>query len=188
MRAACLGACALALACGNGGAGSLPTLKHPSVTPGARLRLVGFWGRAICSTATTPTWIVGRVDASGKPAWSVDGGVMTRLAVARDGSFAFAGDREGALMVVDLRTGKRRWGHSMAPPSGSAIIAVALSPDAHLAASAGAAGDLSLRNADTGALLDTAQLKVAATALAFAPDGRSLYAGDAAGVVFRFAL
>jgi WD40 repeat protein len=132
--------------------------------------------------------IVGRVDAGGKLAWSLDGGVMTRLAVARDGSVGFAGDRDGVLTMVDLGTGKLRWPRSMSPPSGSAITAVALSPDAHLAASAGAAGDLCLRNADTGALLDTAQLKSAAMALAFAPDGLSLYAGDAAGVVFRFAL
>jgi hypothetical protein len=42
--------------------------------------------------------------------------------------------------------------------------------------------------ADTGALLDTVAMKAAATALAFAPDSGSLYAGDVQGVVFRFAL
>ena len=132
--------------------------------------------------------IVGRLGATGKLAWSLDGAVMTRLAVARDGSVGLAGDRDGALMMVDLRTGKLRWAPTMSPPSGSAVIAVALSPDGRFAATADAHGTLRLRAADTGVLLDTVAMKAAATALAFAPDGGSLYAGDVQGVVFRFAL
>ena len=136
--------------------------------------------------------IVGRLHlADRQPVWSLKGGVMTRLAATPDGATALAGDRSGTVRLVDLRSGKLRWPMSLqwkgSSEAAHPIIAVALSPDGRFAAATDTGGTLRVWNVDSGLLHDTVTLP-AATALAFAPDSRSLYAGGANGVVFRFAL
>jgi WD40 repeat protein len=137
--------------------------------------------------------VIGRMRMpEGKASWMVDGGIMTRLATAPDGSAALAGDRDGRVTLVDLRSGKLRWAPSLqwkvsSSDGDGAVIAVALSPDGRFAAAASAGGQLRVWNADSGLLHDTLSLP-SATALAFAPDSRALYAGSAYGTIFRFAL
>jgi len=107
------------------------------------------------------------------------------LTVSRDGSHALVSHYRGGAALVSLRGAGR-----VLPLGGMDAMteALAFSPDGRRAVTGSVDGVLRLWNARTGALLDSISLADRIdqpTAIAPAPDGRTLFVGTARGLILR---
>ncbi len=113
-------------------------------------------------------------------------GQILATALVPGGKRALSGDENGKLVLWDLDT----YEEIRSLEVGRHRV-VAASPDGKLALVATRSRKILLLSLETGAEIDRIDLASAtddATALAFAPDGRSFFAGTARGVVLHFEL
>jgi WD40 repeat protein len=103
------------------------------------------------------------------------------VAVTPDGRWAISASWDHTLKVWDLQTGQevRTFvGHE------DWVFAVGVTPDSRRAISASRDHTLKVWNLPTGQELATVALESALHCVAFAPDGVTILAGDAAGNVY----
>lgn len=110
---------------------------------------------------------------------------MLSVAVSPSGR-VLTGHAEGKLKLWDLEgatPARALEGHKLP------VLSVAFAPDGRRAVSAAFDGTIRVWNVETGRPIDTIDLASSsdfAWSVAYAPDGRTIFAGTARGVVLRF--
>lgn len=169
-------------------------LKHPDRMP---LQLQSATGAAVRAIDVSPdgkTLVTGGHDGAimlwdavkGRRIRSVfHGSTVYALSYSKDGRFVFGAGKDGVVRRIGLNGGAvvEFRGHA------KAVRALAVSPDGKLLMTAAEDGTIRSWDARTGKALGRYDVPSQwARSLAFAPDGRSVYAGNINGAVDRLAL
>jgi len=108
-------------------------------------------------------------------------GALTTVAIAPDGRRAVPASWDGTLKVWDLETGRARFalaGHRRR------VAVLAMTPDGRYVVSASSDHAPKVWQIETGQMLAGAVLDAAQSAIAVAPDGSTIVAGDVAGNIY----
>jgi RNA polymerase sigma factor (sigma-70 family) len=116
---------------------------------------------------------------------------LVRLAFTPDGRYLAATERDNAVRVYEIATGRRvhAWTVALTNPYENGTLAVAVSPDGRTVAAG--ATDALIRHWDLTSGQESGVLRGHGwyvTGLAFAPDGRTLYSSSSDGTVRRWDL